>query len=128
MLCRLGTYYARLPDGGRSLFAEGESLKGVRLVDLKVRFSLCFAFLCCFLWQRMRTWARLTQGTCTPGGDLPHTLDPRHVALDFQPPVPPHPLLGARVCVPRGLQVYVADGPPVEFELDGVVWKTKQGG
>lgn len=24
------------------------------------------------------------------------------------------------------LQVYVAEGGPVEFELDGVVWKTKQ--
>ncbi|GAB4820421.1 hypothetical protein N2152v2_007467 [Parachlorella kessleri] len=36
--CRLGTYYERLPGGGRSLFAEGESLKGTQLTDLKARF------------------------------------------------------------------------------------------
>ena len=34
--CRLGTYYARLPSGGRSLFAPEENLKGTELVDLKV--------------------------------------------------------------------------------------------
>ena len=33
--CRLGTYYERLPGGGRSLFADGESLKGTQLTDLK---------------------------------------------------------------------------------------------
>jgi len=33
---RLGTYYAKAPGGGRSLFAEGESNKGTELVDLKV--------------------------------------------------------------------------------------------
>ena len=34
---RLGTYYARLPDGGRSLFAEGETGKeGARLTSLRV--------------------------------------------------------------------------------------------
>ena len=32
---RLGTYYARRADGGRSLFAEGEE-KRAQLVDLKV--------------------------------------------------------------------------------------------
>ena len=37
--CRLGTYYAKNPtlsEGGRSLFAKGESLKGTELVSLKV--------------------------------------------------------------------------------------------
>lgn len=34
--CRLGTYYSRTPDRGRSLFAEGEDMKGTELVDLKV--------------------------------------------------------------------------------------------
>jgi hypothetical protein len=34
--CRLGTYYSRRPDGGRSLFAEGEEIKGAPLLDLKV--------------------------------------------------------------------------------------------
>lgn len=37
--CRLGTYYAKnstLSEGGRSLFAKGESLKGTELVSLKV--------------------------------------------------------------------------------------------
>lgn len=34
--CRLGTYYARLPDGGRSLFAPGESEKGTQLTSLRV--------------------------------------------------------------------------------------------
>lgn len=34
--CRLGTYYARLPDGGRSLFADGESEKGTQLTSLRV--------------------------------------------------------------------------------------------
>lgn len=33
---RLGSYYAKLPGGGRSLFAEGESNKGTELTDLKV--------------------------------------------------------------------------------------------
>ena len=32
-----------------------------------------------------------------------------------------------KVCRRLLPQVYVADGPPVEFELDGVVWKSKQG-
>ena len=37
--CRLGTYYAKnltLSEGGRSLFAKGESLKGTELLSLKV--------------------------------------------------------------------------------------------
>ena len=37
--CRLGTYYAKNPtllEGGRSLFAKGESLKGTELISLKV--------------------------------------------------------------------------------------------
>uniref|UniRef100_A0A061R4X3 TLDc domain-containing protein n=1 Tax=Tetraselmis sp. GSL018 TaxID=582737 RepID=A0A061R4X3_9CHLO len=34
--CRLGTFYERLPDGGRSLFAEHESIRGAALTDLKV--------------------------------------------------------------------------------------------
>lgn len=37
--CRLGTYYAKnvtLLEGGRSLFAKGESLKGTELLSLKV--------------------------------------------------------------------------------------------
>lgn len=34
--CRLGTYYARLPDGSRSLFAAGESEKGAQLTSLRV--------------------------------------------------------------------------------------------
>lgn len=33
--CRLGTFYARLPDGGRSLFAAGEDAKGAELVALR---------------------------------------------------------------------------------------------
>lgn len=33
--CRLGSYYSRLPDGSRSLFAPGESEKGAELVSLK---------------------------------------------------------------------------------------------
>ena len=33
---RLGSYYAKLPNGGRSLFAEGENWKAAMLVDLKV--------------------------------------------------------------------------------------------
>ena len=33
---RLGSYYAKLPGGGRSLFAEGENWKKATLVDLKV--------------------------------------------------------------------------------------------
>ena len=37
--CRLGTYYERLPGGGRSLFADGESLKGTQLTDLKAGFK-----------------------------------------------------------------------------------------
>lgn len=35
--CRLGTYYERIPGGGRSLFAEGESIKGTELLELKVQ-------------------------------------------------------------------------------------------
>lgn len=37
--CRLGTYYAKnatLSEGGRSLFARGESLKGTELLSLEV--------------------------------------------------------------------------------------------
>lgn len=56
---RLGTYYARLPDGGRSLFAEGE------------------------------TWKE-----------------------------------GAQL---KSLRVWVAEGGPEAWELDGVVWKTAEG-
>jgi len=33
---RLGTYYARLPNGGRSLFAGSESAKRAELVSLQV--------------------------------------------------------------------------------------------
>lgn len=41
-VCRLGSYYAKLPDGGRSLFApdEGESRRGrvtTQLESLRVR-------------------------------------------------------------------------------------------
>lgn len=32
---RLGSYYERMPDGGRSLFASGESPKGTELEYLK---------------------------------------------------------------------------------------------
>ena len=56
---RLGTYYARLPDGGRSLFAEGETGKE-----------------------------------------------------------------GAQL---KSLRVWVAEGGPEAWELDGVVWKTAEG-
>jgi hypothetical protein len=34
--CKLGPYYARLPDGGKSLFAPGESQRGVQLAWLRV--------------------------------------------------------------------------------------------
>lgn len=34
---RLGSYYAKLPGGGRSLFAEGENWKAATLTDLKVQ-------------------------------------------------------------------------------------------
>ncbi len=34
---RLGSYYAKLPGGGRSLFADGENWKAATLTDLKVR-------------------------------------------------------------------------------------------
>ena len=33
---RLGSYYARLPGGGRSLFAASESSKRAELVSLQV--------------------------------------------------------------------------------------------
>eukprot|EP01025_Chloroclados_australasicus_P002149 TRINITY_DN104985_c0_g1_i1.p4 TRINITY_DN104985_c0_g1~~TRINITY_DN104985_c0_g1_i1.p4 ORF type:complete len:102 (-),score=23.48 TRINITY_DN104985_c0_g1_i1:242-511(-) len=33
---KLGSYYARRPDGGRTLFAQGENAKSTELVDLKV--------------------------------------------------------------------------------------------
>lgn len=33
--CRLGTYYARTPDGGRSLFAPGEDIKAAEVVELR---------------------------------------------------------------------------------------------
>lgn len=55
--CKLGPYFARLPDGGNSLFAPGESQRGAPL-----------------------TW----------------------------------------------LRVYVAQGGPEEWELDGIVWKTRR--
>jgi len=32
---RLGTYYARLPDGGRSLFAPGEDARGAEVVNVQ---------------------------------------------------------------------------------------------
>jgi len=35
-VCQLGPYYERLPDGGNSLFADGESRNGAQLVELKV--------------------------------------------------------------------------------------------
>ncbi|PSC73341.1 ATPase AAA [Micractinium conductrix] len=33
--CKLGPYYSRLPDGGKCLFAAGESGKGVQLMGLR---------------------------------------------------------------------------------------------
>lgn len=36
--CRLGSYYAKLPNGTRSIFAEGESNKATELMELKVTF------------------------------------------------------------------------------------------
>lgn len=33
--CKLGPFYARLPGGGKSLFAEGESARGTQLVGLR---------------------------------------------------------------------------------------------
>lgn len=33
--CKLGPYYARLPDGGKSLFAASESGRGTQLVGLR---------------------------------------------------------------------------------------------
>jgi hypothetical protein len=33
---RLGSYYAKLPDGGRHLFSDNEAGKGTELTDLKV--------------------------------------------------------------------------------------------
>lgn len=54
---QLGPYYARLPDGGKSLFAAGESGRGTLLA---------------------------------------------------------------------GLRVYLAEGGPEQWELDGIVWKTKR--
>lgn len=33
--CKLGPYYARMPDGGKSLFAVGENARGVQLVGLR---------------------------------------------------------------------------------------------
>ncbi|PRW18377.1 Interferon-induced 44 family [Chlorella sorokiniana] len=55
--CKLGPYYARLPDGGKSLFAPTESGRGTPLA---------------------------------------------------------------------GLRVYLAEGGPEQWELDGIVWKTKR--
>lgn len=56
--CKLGPHYARMPDGGKSVFAEGENARGAQLV---------------------------------------------------------------------GLQAYVAVGQGEEWELDGIVWRTKTG-
>ena len=57
-LLQLGPYYARLPDGGKSLFAASETGRGTQLA---------------------------------------------------------------------GLRVYLAEGGPEQWELDGIVWKTKRG-
>lgn len=49
--CRLGTYYAKNPtlsEGGRSLFAKGESLKGTELLSLKVDCMHTCNLLCPF--------------------------------------------------------------------------------
>ncbi|KAL4458167.1 hypothetical protein ABPG75_013032 [Micractinium tetrahymenae] len=56
--CKLGPYYARMPDGGKSLFGPGENARGTQLV---------------------------------------------------------------------GLRVYVAEGAGEQWELDGIVWRTKTG-
>ncbi len=37
---RLGSYYAKIPGGVRSLFADGEDWKAATLVDLKVRLRV----------------------------------------------------------------------------------------
>ena len=34
--CKLGPYYQRMPGGGKSLFAAGESPRGVQLTGLRV--------------------------------------------------------------------------------------------
>ena len=34
--CRLGTYYARRPDGARTLFADGEDARATELTSLRV--------------------------------------------------------------------------------------------
>jgi hypothetical protein len=97
--CRLGTYYDRLPGGGRSLFAEGENLKGTQLTDLKVHANFLLVH-------------------------SPHVMCASSLLLHGdRAGKKKHSWARERVC----LQIYVADGPPVEFELDGVVWKTKQG-
>ena len=47
--CRLGTYYAKnltLSEGGRSLFAKGESLKGTELLSLKVDCTDICTLIC----------------------------------------------------------------------------------
>ncbi len=47
---RLGTYYARLPDGGRSLFARGESAKRAELVSLQAWALPRVGGPCMLLW------------------------------------------------------------------------------
>jgi hypothetical protein len=37
---RLGSYYAKLPGGGRSLFADSDNWKAAVLTDLKVCSAL----------------------------------------------------------------------------------------
>ena len=61
---RLGSYYARRADGGRTLFAAGEE-KRAQLVDLKVR--------CCCL-EPLSKCCRLLQGSQLSSTQFPWSL------------------------------------------------------
>lgn len=113
-VCRLGSYYAKLPDGGRSLFApdEGESRRGrvvTQLESLRVWFCVFWCFSVLVLLLLLHT--TLFVPSCC-------------YFLSFTVVIVRPVFLWQ--ADPQCSQVYVAEGGGEEWQLDGIVWKSSR--
>ena len=121
--CRLGTYYARnpcLPEGGRSLFAKGESLKGTELLSLKVEHSYIH-ILVVHVEQCTDAPSLVVVAHCMPRACIAH---PMGMWKNLMPACLVRSNLSPFQSL-HAVQAYVADGPAEQWRLDGIVWQSQ---
>jgi hypothetical protein len=115
--CKLGPYYSRLPDGGNNLFAVGESARAVQLTNLRVYVREGEG-------EAQEQQGRLGLGAGAGTGWCGAlSADVMTAALLLQSPGMEGVADGVQLAGISHLICHAGE----QWELDGIVWKTKSG-